>query len=209
MARRYTWLIIVGLMLLGIVVVTCVLRMGRVALSPGQESPQAVLRKAQRALIAGDKTGFLECLAVRSDHYKAAAEALFDCALAARTLRLTLREHYGKNAWETFVSLQADPAQFSAFDWLGVDDFVSTAAIEAKDDEARVELPAPHEALGLRREGVWRIDLFPRGSGVREKREPLVRAAEALRKARERIGQAGATPESLAQEVRRQIAGEP
>jgi len=207
-ARKYTWLIIVGLMLLGIVVVICVLQMARVALSPGQESPQAVLQKAQRAFLAGDKTGFLDCLAVRSGHYKAAAEAAFDCALVARNLRLALTERYGTNAWETFVRLQADPAQFSAFDWLGADDFVSTAAIEAKGDEARVQLPAPHEALGLRREGVWRIDLFPRGSGVREKREPLVRTAEALRKARERIGQAGATPGSIAQEVRRQVAGE-
>jgi hypothetical protein len=208
-ARRYTWLIIAGLTLLGVFAVTRVLGTRGGSIPMGHESPQAVLRKAQRALIEGDRARFLECLASRSKDHKAALEALFDYVQAAYKLQDALRGNYGKNAWETFVSLQANPAQFTAPIWPRDEDLAATASITLQGTEARVELPSPAELLTLRMEGVWRIEMFPHGSGVRAIRESFDRATEALRKAREDVGKPGLTPEALAQQVRKQIGGEP
>ena len=208
MARKYTWLVLVGLIVLGIVAVRAVLRGGG-SLPVGQESPQAVLRKLQRALADNDKAKFVECFVTRSEHHATAIEALFERAQAALRLRTALREAYGKNAWDTFVSLQADPAEFAAFAWPRDEDVAATAQVAAKGSEAQVELPSGGGPLALKLEGVWRVEMFPRGSGVRDRLDALNHAAAALGQARARIGQEGATPESLAQEVKQRLAGEP
>lgn len=200
MARRYSWLVIVALLLLGVFVVLRVLRGGGGVPPAGQGTPQALLQKAQRALAEGDKARFLECLAVRGSDTKAAAEALFDYVQAAQGLRDALRKHYGKNAWDTFVSLQSAPAQFTAFVWPRDEEVASTAQIAEQGITARVRVSPEGEPILLQLSGVWRMDVFPRGSGVRARREALVRAAAALAKARDEIGTADL--EALAQRVR-------
>jgi len=205
-ARRYSWLVLVGLLLVGVLVVSWVLRTGGGLPPVGQDSPQAVLRKLQRAVAEGDKAKFLECFGARSANHKAAEEDLFAYIEAAGKLRDALRGTYGKNAWDTFVGAQADPAQFTAFLWPRDEDVAATAAITVQGSEARVELP-PREPLTLKLEGVWRIEVFPRGSGVRAQREALAKATEALRKAKDAVGQPGATPESIGQDVRKQLEG--
>ncbi|HPD13529.1 MAG TPA: hypothetical protein PLE19_01175 [Planctomycetota bacterium] len=206
MARRYSWLVIVALMVLGVFVVLRVLRGGGGVPPAGQGTPQALLQKAQRALAEGDKARFLECLAVHSSDSRAAGEALFGYVQAAQALRDALRKHYGKNAWDTFVSLQAAPAQFAAFVWPRDDEVAATAQITVQGNEARVQLSPDAEPLMLRLEGVWRMDVFPRGSGVRARRDALIRATEALAKARDGVGTAEL--ETLAQAVKQAI-GEP
>jgi len=205
-ARRYSWLVIVALMVLGVFVVLRVLRGGGGVPPAGQGTPQALLQKAQRALAEGDKAKFLECLAVRSSDHRAAGEALFDYVQAAQALRDALRKHYGKNAWDTFVSLQANPTQFAAFVWPRDQEVAATAQIRVQGSEARVQLSPESGPLMLRLEGVWRMDVFPLGNGVRARREALIRAAEALTKALEGIGTAEL--EALAQGVKQAI-GEP
>lgn len=208
MARRYSWLVLVGLLLVGVLVVSWVLRTGGGLPPVGQDSPQAVLRKLQRAIAEGDKPRFLECFATRSANHKAVEEDLFDYVQAASRLRNALRGAYGKNAWDTFVSAQASPAQFAAFLWPRDEDAAATANITVQGNEARVELPS-REPFTLKLEGVWRIEVFPHGSGVRAQREALAKATEALRKAKDDVGQSGATPESIGQDVRRQLEGAP
>jgi len=208
-ARKYTWLVIVGLVVVGIVAVRAVLRSGGASLPVGQESPQAVLRKLQRALADGDKAKFVECFASSGGDHKAAVEALSDRAQAASRLRIALRETYGKNAWDTFVGLQANPAAFAAFVWPRDEDVAAAAQIAIKGSEAQAELPSGGGPLALKLEGVWRVEVFPRDNGVRDRRAALAGAAAALDQARARIGQEGATPESLAQEVRKRLGGEP
>jgi len=209
MARKYTWLVLVGLIVVGIVAVRAVLRSGGGSPPVGQDSPQAVLRKLQRALDDGEKAEFVECFATRSDHHAEAIEALLGRAEAAHRLRTALREAYGKNAWDTFVSFQAEPAAVAAFVWPRGEDVAATAQVTVNGSEAQVQLPSGGEPLALKLEGVWRVEMFPRGSGVRDRIEGLVRATQALDHARARIGKDGATPESLAQEVKKRLAGEP
>ncbi|MBM4030360.1 MAG: nuclear transport factor 2 family protein [Planctomycetes bacterium] len=208
MARKYSWLVVVGLIAVGIYVVLRVLGGGGGVPPAGQDSPQAVLRKAQRALSEGQKARFVECCAVRSSNYTAAAEALFDYVQAAYRLRDALRGTYGKEAWETLVSRQADPARFTAFVWPRDEDVAAAAKITVNGDEARVELAADAEPLMLKLEGVWRIEAFPHGSGVRARRDALARAAETLRAAREDVGKPGTPLEDLAANVRRNLPGD-
>jgi len=207
-ARKYTWLVLVGLIVVGIVAVRLAIRGGG-SLPVGQESPQAVLRKLQRALAEGDKAKFLECFATRSEHHADAIAALFDRAQAAARLRTALREAYGKDAWDAFVSCQAKRSEFLAFVWPREEEVAATAKIAVKGNEAQAELPSGRGLLALKLGGVWRVEMFPHGSGVRERREALARAAAALDQARARIGQEGVTPESLAQEVNKPLGGEP
>jgi len=208
-ARRYSWLVVVGLTLVGIFIINRVLRTGGGLPPVGQDSPQALLRKAQRALAEGNRAAFLECVATRSGNHAAAAEALFDYVRAAYALRDALREIYGKDGWERFVAAQGMPAPFAAFIWPRGEDVAATAKVVVEGNQATAEVVPDAEPLALRLEGVWRIEPFPRGSGVRGQREALARATEALRKAREQVGKGGATPESLAQEARKQAAAEP
>jgi hypothetical protein len=208
-ARKYTWLVLVGLIALGLVAVRWALRSGGGSLPVGQDTPQAVLRKLQRALAEGAKAEFLECFATRSEHHRAAVEALFDRAQAASRLRNALREAYGKSAWDTFVASQADPAEFAAFVWPRDEDVAAAAQVAVKGHEAQAKLASGGGTLTLQLEGVWRVEAFPRGSGVRDRREALARAVAALEQARARVGQGGATPESLAEVVRKRLAAEP
>jgi len=206
LARRYSWLVLIVLLLVGVFVVMRVLRTGGGLPPAGQDSPQAVLRKLQRAIAEGDRAEFLECFGARHANHKAAEEDLFDYVEAAGKLRDTLRGAYGKNAWDTFVSAQANPAQFTAFLWPRDEDVAAAAAVAIQGNEARVELP-PREPFTLKLEGVWRIEIFPHGSGVRAQREALAKATEALRRARGDVGRPGATPESIGQNVRKQLGG--
>ncbi len=93
--------------------------------------------------------------------------------------------------------------------WPRDEDFAATAQIAIKESEAQVQLPSGGASLALKLEGVWRVEMFPRGSGVRERRDALARAAAALDQARARVGQEGATPESLAQDVKKRLSAEP
>jgi len=205
MARRYSWLVIAGLMLLGIVAVVRVLGLRGGSLPAGQESPQAVLSKAHRALADGDSAKFAECFVTKGHGQQVAAGNLFDFVRAAYALEDALRKNYGKDAWVTFVSAQADPAQFTAPIWPRDDGFTTDAKITMQGNEAQAELPGRPEALALRMEGVWRIDAFPRDGTVRPRREALARATEALRKALARVGPGGPPPKGLGEEVRKQI----
>ena len=209
MAQRHTWLIIVGLTLVGVFAAICVLRTRGGSLPAGQESPQAVLRKTQRALSGGDRARFLECFRTTSQQQRAAVEALFDYLQTAYRLRDALRETYGKTAWETFVSLQATPAAFTAYLWPRDEDIAATADITIQGTEARAELPSQSEPLALRLRGVWRIEEFRPTTDVRLRRQFLARAAEALSKARDDIGKRGLKVEDLAREARRRMGAEP
>jgi len=206
-ARKYTWLVVVGLLLLGVLVVLRVLRGGGGVPPAGQGTPQAVLRKAQRALADGDKAGFVECLVARTRDQRAAAEALFDYVQAAYGLRDAVRQHYGKNSWDTLVSLQPDPAGFTAFVWPRDQDVAATAQIAVQGSEATAQLSPGAEPLVLRLAGVWRIAAFPRESRARARRDALARAAEALRAARDSVGKAGL--EAIARRVAAQMKGSP
>jgi len=209
MARRYTWLVIAGLMVLGIGVVIHVLGLGGATPPAGQESPQAVLTKAHRALVEGDPAKFAECFVAEGHGQQVAVGALFDFVRAAYALEDALRENYGKSAWETFVGAQADPAAFVAPIWPRDPDFPTAAKITVAGNEAKAKLPGRAEALPLRLEGVWRIDAFPRDGTVRERREGLARATDALRKILPAIALGGPTPRSLGRQVREQLATEP
>ncbi len=200
MARRYTWLVIVALIVLGVVITVWVLGLGGGSLPTGQDSPQATLRKLQQAMAKGDKAKFVECFAARSANYKAAIEALFECVQAAQALRNALRSHYGKDAWDTFADRLAEPPEVRAFTWPPDEDFAATK-VALKGAEASVGLPSGIDSLSLKLSGVWRVELYPHGSGVRERRDALARAAEALRKAKDDIGKPGVTPETLAKQV--------
>ena len=209
MARRYSWLVVVGLSVVGVFVVMRVLRSGGGVPPVGQDSPRAVLVKAHRALIDKEERRFVECFATRNDDERAAVAAAFDCVQAAYGLRLALREHYGKDAWDTFLSLKALPAELAAHIWPRDEGVDGAAEIREAGSEARIEVPWRAEALSLRLQGVWRIELFAPGTDLRARREALARAAEALRMARDGIGKPGVTPETLARQVEEQMKVSP
>lgn len=202
MARKYAWLVIVGLLALGVLVAARVLRTRGGALPRGQGSPQAVLRKLQEALARGKKAEFADCFATPSAEHRAAVEELYEAIQAAYALRAALRSHQGKNAFDEFMDALVGPAEVKAFVWPPETDVTASRLIVSTGGNATVELPELPKPLRLKLAGVWRIELLADATAARLLRDILARTAAALRKASQA---AGLPPEALARKVQEEL----
>lgn len=165
----------------------------------GQDTPQALARKMQKALVANDKARFDECF-TGPRGYREIVDAVIEFSQTACQFYDAITRAYGPSAVAQYHQTKVLPSfdllvPYKDTDW-------AEEEITMKGDKAVCVSPnSPDPTILIRRNNIWRVDLTDYCATGQTLISFFKKATKAAKKTTAQVGKPGVTIEDLKRQM--------